>query len=218
MTGRLERPVLSYEALRRRAADFLRTHHPAGTIPIPIEEIVELRYSIDIIPVPGLHEAFEVDGFISGDLKAITVDAFMYEHRPGRYHFTLAHELGHAVLHRRVFQEHKIRHVEEWKRFQREMDEEDRRWLEWQAYAFAGLILVPPEPLRTEYQKAARAAARVGLSLQKAGEVARSYVADWLARRFDVSPQVIERRLDKDGLWPESQPPEKGSGRWHRVR
>ena len=218
MAESLDRPILSYEALRRRAGDFLRTHHPGGTIPVPVEEIVELRYQIDIIPVPGLHEAFEVDGFISSDLRAITVDAFVYEHRPGRYRFTLAHELAHAVLHRRIYQEHRFRRVEDWKRFQREMDEEDRRWLEWQAYAFAGLILVAAEPLGTEYQRAARAATRVGLSLQKAGEVAQSYVADWLARRFEVSAQVIEKRLDKDGLWPRSQPPEGESKGWRRVR
>lgn len=102
MAERLHPPFLSYEALRRRAGDFLRTHHPDGTIPLPIEEIVEFRYRIDIIPVPGLQEAFEVDGFISSDLKSITVDAFVHERRPGRYRFTLAHELAHVVLHRRL--------------------------------------------------------------------------------------------------------------------
>jgi hypothetical protein len=218
MPQRLQRPFLSYEDLRRRAGDFLRTHHPAGTIPVPIEEIVEFRYRIDIIPVPGLQEAFEVDGFISSDLKTITVDALVYERRPGRCRFTLAHELAHVVLHRRIFQAHRFRSVEDWKRFQREMDEEDRRWPEWQAYAFAGLVLVPAEPLRTEYQKAVRVAGRAGLSLQKAGEVARSYVADWLARRFEVSAQVIERRLDKDELWPRTGPPEEESGGWRKVR
>ena len=82
------------------------------------------------------------------------------------------------------------------------MDEEDRRWLEWQAYAFAGLILVPAESLRDRYRRAIRAARNVGLSIDKAGDVARSYITDWLADRFDVSPQVIEKRLDKDSLWP----------------
>ncbi|MBI4574574.1 MAG: ImmA/IrrE family metallo-endopeptidase [candidate division NC10 bacterium] len=206
MPERFRPPFLSYDDLRRRAGDFLRTHHPAATIPVPIEEIIEFRYRIDIIPVPGLQEAFEVDGFISSDMKSITVDAFVYEHRPGRYRFTLAHELAHAVLHRRIFQAHRFRSIEGWKRFQREMDEEDRRWLEWQAYAFAGLVLVPADPLGAEYLKAVRAAARVGLSLQKVGEVARSYVADWLAGRFGVSAQVIERRLDKDELWPSRRP------------
>jgi Zn-dependent peptidase ImmA (M78 family) len=92
--------------------------------------------------------------------------------------------------------------VEDWKRFQRDLDEADRGWLEYQAYAFAGLILVPTESLLAEYQKALRVAGRVGLSLQSAGEVARPYIANWLARLFDVSSQVIEKRLNKDDLWP----------------
>lgn len=52
------------------------------------------------------------------------------------------------------------------------MDEEDRSWLEWQACAFAGLVLVLPDALREEFGRAVRAAARVGLSVQKVGEVA----------------------------------------------
>lgn len=202
MANPLDRPILSYRDLRVRAADFLRTHHPPGTIPVPIEEIVEFKYRIDIIPVHGLQQAFEIDGFISSDLKTITVDSFIYEHRPNRYRFTLAHELAHAVLHRKIFQTHKFRTTEEWKEFQREMSEEDRTWLEWQAYAFAGLVLVPPEVLSAEYQKALRVAGRAGLSVKKAGEVARPYISEWLARRFQASTQVIEKRIDKDELWP----------------
>src|SRR3990172_7989294 len=101
MPDPLNVPHLSYDALRRRAHDFLQTHHPKGTIPIPIEEIIEFNFQVDIVPVPGLQDAFEVDGFISSDLKTITVDAFIYDRRPGHYRFTLAHELAHAVLHRR---------------------------------------------------------------------------------------------------------------------
>lgn len=70
-------------------------------------------------------------------------------------------------------------------------------------YAFAGPILVPAEPLREAYGRAVRAAGRAGLSAQKVGEVAHPYIAAWVARRFEVSPQVIERRLRKDGLWRE---------------
>ncbi len=58
MAGPLHPPFLSYEALRCRAGDFLRTHYQAGAIPVPIEEIVELDYRIDIIPVPGLQCGF----------------------------------------------------------------------------------------------------------------------------------------------------------------
>lgn len=201
MSGGLDRPVFSYDGLRRCAGVFLQECHPTGTIPIPIEEIIELGFEIDIIPVPGLHVAFEVDGFISSDLRSITVDEFVYRQRPTRYRFTLAHEIAHAVLHQRIYTEHRFERAEEWKCFQREMDEEDRGWLEWQAYAFAGLVLVPREALAREYRKAIAVAGKAGLSLQRVGEAAQLYVANWLGRRFNVSAEVVERRLRKDGVW-----------------
>lgn len=102
MPSSLRPSFLSYDDLRRRAGDFLRTHHPAGEIPVPIEEIVEFHLGMDIIPVSGLHDAFEADGDIAGDLKSITVDVFVFRRRPTRYRFTLAHEVAHAVLHRRI--------------------------------------------------------------------------------------------------------------------
>lgn len=202
MPRRLRPAVLSYNDLRQLATAFLRDYHPAGTVPIPIEEIVEFRFRIDIIPVEGLQAAHEVDGFISSDLKAIYVDAFVWQQRPGRYHFTLAHELAHAVLHRRIYQAHRFQTIEEWKRFQDEISEDDRRWLEWQAYAFAGLILAPPEPLQDLYRKAVRRADAAELSVQQAGEAALLYIAEWISRRLEVSPQVVERRLRYDKLWP----------------
>ncbi len=201
MAGSLKPPILSYVQLRRRAEDFLRTHHPAATLPVPIEEIIEFRLGMDIIPIPGLHAAFEVDGFISSDLISITVDEFVYRQRPTRYRFTLAHEVAHAVLHRRIYTAHHFGGVEEWKRFQREMDEEDRGWVEWQAYAFAGLVLVPAEALAREYRKAIAVAGRAGLSLPRVGEAAQLYIATWLGKRFLVSAEVVERQPRKEGIW-----------------
>jgi hypothetical protein len=34
--------------------------------------------------LPGLQDAFDIDGFISSDLKTITGDEFIYKRRPGR--------------------------------------------------------------------------------------------------------------------------------------
>lgn len=64
-------PVYSYEDLRKKADDFLRKYHPSGNIPVPIEEIVEFDFNINIVPVLALQREFEVEGFTSGDLKNI---------------------------------------------------------------------------------------------------------------------------------------------------
>jgi hypothetical protein len=61
-------PILSYDDVRRRADEFLARHHSSGTIPVPIEEIVEFDLGMDIVPTLGLHQLLDVDGFSTSDL------------------------------------------------------------------------------------------------------------------------------------------------------
>jgi hypothetical protein len=145
--GPIQAPYFSYEDLRRQANEFLARHHPDGTIPIPIEEIVEFQLGMDIVPTPGLHQLLEVDGFISSDLREIRVDQSVYQSRPGRYRFTLAHEIGHSILHADIIRSRSFRTIAEWKTFVNSIPDKEHGWIEYQAYAFAGLLLVPSEPL-----------------------------------------------------------------------
>jgi hypothetical protein len=70
----IQAPVLSYEEIRRRADDFLATYHPSRKPPVPIEEIIEFRLRINIVPVAGLRRAFDIDAFTSSDCTEIIVD------------------------------------------------------------------------------------------------------------------------------------------------
>jgi hypothetical protein len=191
----------SYDDLRIRADEFLRQHHPTGTVPVPIEPIVEFGFGINIIPLPGLHRDHDIDGFISSNLTEIFVDLFVFESRPTRYRFTLAHELAHLVLHGDALKEVRPRSVAEWRRFVSGLSEKDRGWLEWQAYCFAGLILVPPTPLATEYRAALRRADEEGIDITAHGGMARQYIATHIGRLFEVSATVVEKRLIYDGIW-----------------
>lgn len=132
-------PHLSYEQLRDQADSVLAKHHPSRQIPVPIEQILEFGFEVMIIPLPGLQSVHEVDAFLSKDCRRVYVDNSVLEHRsPNRYRFSLAHELGHMVLHQEVFAAISFSTAEGWKRAIREMPESDREWLEWQAYSFAG--------------------------------------------------------------------------------
>ncbi len=142
---------LSYEDLRGHADRFLAEHHPPGTIPVPIEQMVEFGLNLDIIPLPGLHAEYELDGFLSGDMTEISVDLYVFESFPSRYRFTLAHEAAHLVLHGDALKEVAPGSIADWKRFVRDLPEADRGWLEWQAYSFAGLVLAPCKPLAELY-------------------------------------------------------------------
>ena len=191
-------PHLSYDQLRRYADAFLRKYHPTLQIPVPIEQIIEFQLHLDIVPLPGLEEAFEIVGFTASTLDEISVDQHVYEHRPGRYRFTLAHEVGHVVLHAELFKEHRFRGADEWKRFVRAFPDLDLSRLEWQAHSFAGLVLVPSEALQRELKSAAK---RVkASSIAKETDFTKSLIVDMMATRFQVSGDVIERRLTYDQI------------------
>ena len=177
--------------------------HEERTIPVPIEEIVEFDFGIEVIPIDGILDDLHVDAFLTSDLQRIYVDEFVLAHRRRRYRFSLAHEIAHHELHRPLYEAARVNSVRDWQAVQAQIGEEDYAWFEFQANAFAGLVLAPPEELRREWFDAAAAAKRAGLSEQTLlSEAGRSHVASWLADRFDVSSVVIERRLEKDGLWP----------------
>ena len=85
-------PILSYEKINTYAENFLHDHGIDNELPVPVEKIVEFKLGLDIIPFPDLQRNFDIEGFISGDMKSIYVDEYIYDHRPTRYYFTLAHE------------------------------------------------------------------------------------------------------------------------------
>ena len=209
MLKRLNVPWLDPATLRAKAQGFLKTHHPAGTPPIPIEDIVEVKLRLDVVPVANLLAEFDMDGFTSGDLVTIYVDSRIYQ-RPNletRYRFTLAHEMGHIVLHRHILEKVSLSSPEEWRDFVDGMPEEERSRFEWQAYEFAGLVLVPPEPLEgiarstlESVLQSVREAREHGLGRDVYLGSAVDLWCRKVAPRFHVSPDVVEKRLRTDGL------------------
>lgn len=200
--------VLSYDDLRKRAEEFLEEFHEERTLPVPIEEIVEFDFEIELVPLEGILDDLEVDAFLTSGLKRIYVDAFVMEHRHRRLRFNLAHELAHHELHRPLYESSPIASVRDWERVQESISEEDYAWFEFQANSFAGLVLVPAPELRTQFDAAMRAAREAGLSESTlSSEAGQSYIAKWLADQFEVSEQVIEKRMEKDGLWVPPAPP-----------
>ena len=143
MANDVTAPILSYEEINRRADEFLKEHERGSTLPVDIEAIAEFDLGLDIFPFPGLQETFDLEGFISGNLTMIYVDEFIYYQRPTRYRFTVAHEVGHYVIHSNLMAAIHPQSASEWKRFTLGIDEETYGWLEYQAYTFAAAVLMP---------------------------------------------------------------------------
>jgi Zn-dependent peptidase ImmA (M78 family) len=191
---------------------FLEEFHEERTLPVPIEEIVEFDFEIEIVPLEGILDDLEVDAFLTSDLKQIFVDAFVMNHRHRRFRFSLAHELAHHELHRPLYQGSRISSVRDWQTIQDSISEDDYAWFEFQANSFAGLVLVPAAELADQYRVAVRAAQEAGLSEETlSSDAGKSHLARWLADQFEVSELAMEKRMEKDGLWsPPAPPPTSG--------
>lgn len=70
-------------------------------------------------------------------------------------------------------------------------------FFEWHANCFAGLVLVPENELRREYDRTCSTLAAYGLDPNS--EACRSRLADELASFFEVPSMVVEKRLNKEG-------------------
>lgn len=196
-------PILKYDDIRGVASKFLKKYHPDENIPIPIEEIIDLHFKINIIPFPDLYKNYQIVGYTWSDLKNICVDEFVYKNRIHRYRFTLAHEIGHILLHRDVLKHRDVDSIADYLDFANSIDEEQRGWFESQANCFAGLVLVPSKSLREKFEEARKKIKNKNFSLSD--PITRDYISEWISNFFQVSRQTVEIRLVYDGLLPKEE-------------
>lgn len=188
----------SYNAIKKIAAQFLDKYHPSGELPIPIEEIIELKLEINVIPVPGLLK-FGVDAYTWSDLKNIIVDDYFYKKNIKRLRFTLAHEIAHIILHGDFIKKCPRSSIDEYRQYVQTIGNIQHARMESEADRFAGLILAPPLQLAIKYSEAKNLELTNGINFTD--ETVRGYVADWIADFFEVSAQTIETRMCYDKHW-----------------
>ncbi len=200
----------SKDQINADAESFLNTYHASMVIPIPIEEIIEIQLGMDIIPIPGLKDISEqagldIDAFIGSDFRDITVDEYIFKKVGTRYRFSLAHEIGHMVLHGYLYTHLKFHNTDEWINLLNEMPKYERDIVEWQANEFAGLLLVPQKILIQELDGMIKENEQRFKKnfLNKKGlpyETSVDLAIYPLSLKFNVSENVMKLRLRKDGL------------------
>ncbi len=197
--NRFRIPFLKDEEIRRRADEF-REKYWGVTIPIDVELIAERNLKLIIIPLPDLRHLVDTEAFLTGNLREIIYDPRSPEVRT---RFSIAHEIGHFVLHKEAIASLRPSSYEEWKETQRRMPEVLWGRAEYQAREFAGRLLVPRtllimelKSLRPLIQKAQTIAPDLELP------VIKELISPKLAKRFFVSDEVIVRRLDAEELSP----------------
>lgn len=195
--GSFRASVLTYRDVENAASELLRKLGRLDSVPVEVEDIVEFEMNLEVRPVLELQRRFTLDGFLGNRSRTVFVDQWVMEHRPSRYRFTLAHEVGHLILHAEVMREVDIQSPEDWNEFHADLGGENRAWFEHQAYWFGGALLVPAGTLTLRYEEALRWASQAGIRPDALSAHIRGTIAGWIAKAFRVSTDVVDRRLKR---------------------
>jgi hypothetical protein len=197
---KLEIPYFSYADIGNRAQVFLTQYHPSFEIPIPIEEIVDVKLGLDIVPMPNLYKDFGLSGYLTRDRSAIFVDQFQADNYEEKYRFTLAHEIGHYILHGSFYEDLPFQTPDEYVAWRLSVPPEDMSWFETHGDWFAGHVLVPTAPLEDICSKIVAKYQNRFAQFQTIPDDIWSYISNEVALYFDVNPPVVEIRIKKENI------------------
>jgi len=193
--------ILSYDDIRKIAEDFLNKHNPDDTIPVDIDYIAEFKLGIEIVPKAGIELFLDADAYLTSDLKQIFIDENIYKYREQRSRFSIAEEIGHCILHERLYRSTNITSKKDFKEFHANFDTRDHDWYEFQAKSFAGLVLVPPNHLNKMFQETKQMLLEIGHDLNDVdNDVIVTHASNYICRRFNVNVMPVKIRIDKDNI------------------
>jgi Zn-dependent peptidase ImmA (M78 family) len=161
------------QTIRKRVSELLKDNGVVRS-PVPVERIAQnLRIEVRF-------EAAEEDlsGALIREPKGRVVIGVNSAHHPNRQRFTIAHEIGHFILHKGM-----NLHVDE--DFRINLRDGSTNDEEIDANAFAAELLMPT--------------AFIGRDIQKLGPIDQQAL-EKLARRYQVSSRAMEIRLTNLGL------------------
>lgn len=172
-------------------------------------EAVEKKLNLHVEPTWNLSNSFDTDAYLRNDLSGIIVDyeRYMNDKYINRLRFSFAHEIGHLVLHKEIYQNFQLNSPQELIIFMREIQDKEYSLFEYQANEFAGRLLVPVESLIIELKKCLKLLPLYDMQdlLDKDPDMVLVALSPALCKSFGVSEQVIGIRVKKEGLWPPAQ-------------
>lgn len=190
-------PFLSSEELKKKAKEIyqlqpLQTNDVAGEVLAKNFPMIEVRY--DNLS-QGLLGTIDLRNNIITLSKDIISDT-------NRVHFTLAHEIGHLVLHRKFLRK-EFSSVDDYIDISILPDKNIKR-MEYQANVFASYLLLPERKFYYEvallFKEYSITKGRLYLDHQLCNRRNVSLILQRLSRKFQVSQQAIAIRLKNEKL------------------
>jgi len=189
-----------------RLLDEYRDFSGTFDLPVPVESIAEhfLKYDLEITD-DGLFADPTFLGGISFETKTIFVNASIEDHE-GRYTFTIAHEIGHHVLHKDVYDELISDRSQIMCR-----EEKKKPLIERQADRFAAALMMPRQTITAEVNRLVNVGPKsLGGALKLAGQLQST------SGFRNVSVAALVNRLKDLNLIHDSIPYQTGK-KWRSV-
>lgn len=196
----------------QRVEEFRRQYSPhlnADKTPLDLLTFIELELKLDVIPFDNLAHEFSADAAVLGDFSGFYIDGYIYDRletatrsQLNRLRFSLAHELGHYILHQEKYQDAAVSDFDSMKDWLNHHSG-DKANIEREANEFAGRLLVPIEVLSPLFEKLAEGldAIHGPHGWQNRNDL-REQTCEHLSQKFGLHPQGISTRLHREGLWP----------------
>lgn len=181
----------------RQMANTFRKKYSDNALPVDVINIAEVALAINVIPSPGMSERVDIDAVITPDFQNIYVDEqrYMDDRYQNRMRFSIAHELGHFVLHKDIYPHLEF---EKWEDLHDVIDammsSQEYQYLESQANNFANYLLIPRDELNKMKECELK---KVPKDLLSDMDMVNSYLSVPLSQHFGVSEQAMEIALKK---------------------
>ncbi len=189
-------PFIDRKIIKTKADQF-REKYWDKSIPVDIEKIVSIKLRMDVIPISGLKDDFDIDAFITSDWSGVYIDlkSLTNDRLINRLRFSLAHEIGHYVLHKEIYESFGIILAADFYQYHELLPQEEYSKLEIQAFIFAGYLLVPREILEKEKELAMKKVKDIN---QFDKDTLQAYLASYLSRKFGISFEAMQSILNFD--------------------
>jgi Zn-dependent peptidase ImmA (M78 family) len=175
-------------------------------LPVDVLSVIELELRLDVIPFPDLFRKYSVDAAIVPDFSGIYVDAKSYAYLEGkpirqfnRLRFSLAHELGHIVMHKDLAPKQGFKSLEDFRAWTQTYNAQ-RFTLEQQANEFGGRLVVPVDRLNADFDLFS-SRAKGAFPDFWVDRAMREGFCERAGESYGVSREVISVRLDREEIW-----------------
>ena len=173
--------------------------------PFEVELFLYNEFRYNVFPSPRLEAGCKIDTALVACKKLLRIDESIYNKQPKRARFSIAHEVGHLVLHKELIAMMiealtTANKTDDYASIINFLPKNQYRRAEWQADYFGGALLAPKSILKPKLIELIEERKSKYTSEEEFDEEDRDIIHHDLAKIFDVTKPAITVRLSAAGL------------------